>query len=107
MTEDTTIPKHIQSSNTSYKSISVPDVYSTNLGNPTKIVIENRNILYLDYCPIIIVLYEWIVIPTGVKGDPHIPDLCTNPNINTIIYKEIKLTIGIHRKRDTAFIKNK
>lgn len=107
MTEYTTVPIHVQPPKTSNPSVAIPNIDSSDLGDPSIIIIENRNVLDLDHRTVIVILDEWVVIETGIEGNPNISDPSSDTYIDTIVDVKIKLTIGVYRKRDSAFIEDK
>jgi hypothetical protein len=87
-------------------TIVIPDIYIPDLGNTTVIVIEDRNVLYLDYGTIIIILDKRIVVESRIEGDADIADSGTNTYIDSNVHIEIELTIWINRKSYTIFHKD-
>lgn len=67
----------------------------------------NRHILNLDNCTKIIVLHKGAIIIARIKGKTYGTHLKLCINRNLIVHVEIKFTIGIHRKGNSAFHKNK
>jgi hypothetical protein len=90
-----------------YPAVTVPDVYVTDLGNPSVEVIINRYVFDLDNSTIVIVLYKWVVIETGIKGYAGRTYSYTVRNINTVVYEKIELPIRVYRKCNPIMNKNK
>jgi hypothetical protein len=92
--ENTSIVVDMQASDSTKPSVVVPNVYITNLGYPTIVVIKDWNVFHLDHCTVIIILDKRIVVESRVKGNADIANLGSDTNIYSIIHIKIELTIG-------------
>lgn len=84
-----------QTANTPHYTVPIPDIDSSDLTNPTVVIIVNRNILYLDNRTVVVILNIGIVVESGVKCDAAVAKAYIGPNVNPIINVEIKFSVRI------------
>ena len=84
-----------------YPIVSISNIHVAYLGDPTIEVVIDRNVFYLDYRTVIIILRIRTIVKTWVEG------YSVSSSSNIILNVEIELPIWIYWKRNAIFNKNK
>lgn len=102
----TVIVKDVHPAQSMYETIAIVNEYVANLGHPPKMIIKNRDILYLDHGTKVIVLYKGIVVKSRIERDVGPTQINLGAHIDPIVNVKIKFTIWIYGKGNPAFHKN-
>jgi len=86
--------------------VGITDFYITGLDDASKLVVINRNILYLDYSTVVVVLHVSIVIVTGVVRDAYPRGIDVDVYLTSVVTSHIdkvELSIGEYGKLYATF----
>lgn len=93
-----------QSADSVHPSIPIVDLHTANLLHSPVRIVKDGYILYLNNCPVMVVLDKGIVIESGVKGNAHIAGM--EPDVYPAVDVKIVFAVGVDGKGDTVLYEN-
>lgn len=87
---------HIHASKTVYPSIVITNIDIPDPIYPTIIIIIDRNVLYLNYGTVVVILNIGIVVVTRIEGDLCVSKIHIGIPADPIVNIEIEFPIGIN-----------
>lgn len=105
--KSTVIVINVQSAYSTYTPVIITDIYVADPVYASVIIIVDWDVLYLDHGSVIVVLYKWIIVIPGVEGYLGASEINIGTKVYTVVNKKVELSIGIDRKCNSIFNKDK